>query len=238
MNHDEEKKRQYQSTPAQKVTSHIKQKYGLSMGDYEKMLADQGGVCAICGVAPDDTSNLWNRLVVDHDHETNRVRGLLCHRCNTGLGQFMDNINRLQQAVAYLGRRPHDANVRVDGHPPSAKKTVSVDFDATLYPFGDLLGYPKPLDGAVEFMQELDRRGYRIVIFTSRMSPVWWRNEGWDEEEAHGIQKKYIEQVLERDKIPYSEITSEKQPSIYYIDDRALTFTGDNWDQILLKLPQ
>lgn len=56
-------------------------KYGLTLGAYEKMLADQLSGCAICGKAP--TSG--RPLHVDHDHETGRVRGLLCSKCNQAM---------------------------------------------------------------------------------------------------------------------------------------------------------
>ncbi|MBW1743926.1 MAG: endonuclease VII domain-containing protein [Deltaproteobacteria bacterium] len=65
----------------------------------------QGGVCAICG---DPETNQRNgrtiRLSIDHDHETGQVRGLLCVRCNTGLGLFGDNIEVIQKVVDYLSR--------------------------------------------------------------------------------------------------------------------------------------
>jgi hypothetical protein len=63
------------------------------------MVAEQGGVCAICG-RPDPEH-------VDHDHETGAVRGILCFNCNGGLGQFRDDIDALQCAAVYLeGKTP------------------------------------------------------------------------------------------------------------------------------------
>jgi hypothetical protein len=65
---------------------------------YTKMYADQGGVCAVCGkVNPDDSS-----LAVDHCHETGKIRGLLCSKCNSGIGMLGDNIEGLQAALDYL----------------------------------------------------------------------------------------------------------------------------------------
>ena len=72
--------------------------YGMSDPDYEALLARQGGVCAICG------RKSRRRLVVDHCHVCDQVRGLLCHNCNLGLGNYCDDIGRLQAAIAYLQR--------------------------------------------------------------------------------------------------------------------------------------
>ena len=69
------------------------------MDDYEKMLAAQGGGCAICGTT--DTSP-WSCFCVDHDHTSGEVRGLLCRACNTCIGQAEDDTERLRKAIAYL----------------------------------------------------------------------------------------------------------------------------------------
>lgn len=62
----------------------LKTKYGISIDDYDSMMAEQGGVCKICrGLDPSG-----RRLAVDHCHETGRVRGLLCPSCNTALGRI------------------------------------------------------------------------------------------------------------------------------------------------------
>lgn len=66
----------------------LKQEYGMTLEDYYKRLADQGGVCAACGEPPTMTPKRGNRLVVDHDHETGRVRGLVHYRCNTMMTVF------------------------------------------------------------------------------------------------------------------------------------------------------
>jgi Recombination endonuclease VII len=78
--------------------------YGLTMAQFEKMAAAQGGVCAICKKAPyaDHPSPRKTRLSVDHDHATRAIRGLLCDKCNTGLGMFEDNPGLLAAAIAYL----------------------------------------------------------------------------------------------------------------------------------------
>lgn len=74
-------------------------RYGLTIDAYKSMLKAQGGVCKICGQPPCDR---WKRLHVDHDHSTQAVRGLLCHFCNTALGNFKDNPLLLAKAIYYL----------------------------------------------------------------------------------------------------------------------------------------
>ena len=76
-------------------------KYGVTMDQYEALLAEQGGGCAICG-SPTSGSEVRPHLAIDHDHETGAVRGLLCTSCNAGLGHFQDSAARLSAAAAYL----------------------------------------------------------------------------------------------------------------------------------------
>lgn len=83
----------------------LKRAYGITIDDYEKMEAEQGHVCAICGKterAVDRHSQLPRRLAVDHDHTTGKIRGLLCGDCNKGLGHFYDNPDLLELAIGYL----------------------------------------------------------------------------------------------------------------------------------------
>ena len=60
-------------------------KYGIRLEHYERMLAEQGGLCAICGKPPVATKNNNGYLDVDHDHISGVIRGLLCHPCNQGM---------------------------------------------------------------------------------------------------------------------------------------------------------
>lgn len=72
--------------------------YGLSTGEYDAMLARQDGRCAICHLRPRS-----KRLAVDHDHNTGRVRGLLCGSCNRRLlGAAHDDPAILRRALEYL----------------------------------------------------------------------------------------------------------------------------------------
>lgn len=76
---------------------HLERTYGITQIEYNQMLKDQNGTCAICG-----RNNKGRALNVDHDHETNVIRGLLCNMCNTGLGSFNDDTVTLEKAVEYL----------------------------------------------------------------------------------------------------------------------------------------
>ena len=71
----------------------------LSKAEYEALLQAQNNACAICRRSVEETNR---SLHVDHDHTTNLVRGLLCAKCNLGLGYFKDNINNLDAAKSYL----------------------------------------------------------------------------------------------------------------------------------------
>jgi 5-methylcytosine-specific restriction endonuclease McrA len=71
-------------------------RFGLTPQEYDDMAARQNHSCAVCGEK--DTK----ALAVDHDHDTGRVRGLLCGKCNTALGLMNDSIRRLRLAVDYL----------------------------------------------------------------------------------------------------------------------------------------
>jgi hypothetical protein len=75
-------------------TYHLTRRYGITAEEADTMLEEQGGVCAICRAAPAQH--------VDHDHETDAVRALLCFNCNGGLGQFKDDPNLLHVAAFYV----------------------------------------------------------------------------------------------------------------------------------------
>jgi hypothetical protein len=71
---------------------------GFTQEDFESKLSEQGGKCAICGTT-DSGSMAFH---ADHDHKTGQKRGVLCHKCNTGLGLLKDDINILCSAINYI----------------------------------------------------------------------------------------------------------------------------------------
>jgi hypothetical protein len=78
------------------------QHHGITVDQYKQMLADQEGKCAICREVPDH--GRWMDFVIDHNHTTGRVRGLLCTNCNFGLGHFDDSIERMTTAAMYIAK--------------------------------------------------------------------------------------------------------------------------------------
>ncbi len=77
----------------------MKSRYGITIDDYNRMFKEQEGRCKICGAHQSEFST---RLHVDHNHETGKVRGLLCNSCNMGIGNFKDNIDLLLDVIEYL----------------------------------------------------------------------------------------------------------------------------------------
>jgi hypothetical protein len=83
----------------------LRYKYGISVEQYLVMFNSQGSVCAICKkseTALDSYTGEVKNLAVDHNHETGKVRGLLCSACNRGLGYFKENIEALYSGIEYL----------------------------------------------------------------------------------------------------------------------------------------
>ena len=77
----------------------LKRLYGIDTDDYKKLTLAQSSCCAICKIPSSDLKKAFD---VDHDHETGRVRGLLCNNCNRGIGHLKDSVEILASAIAYL----------------------------------------------------------------------------------------------------------------------------------------
>lgn len=88
-------------SPARRAV-YLVRKYGITADDYETMLIGQGGGCAFCAKRPEDQNRYSTYLHVDHDHETGRVRGLLCGSCNLALGRLGDSPDAIRRVLTYL----------------------------------------------------------------------------------------------------------------------------------------
>jgi hypothetical protein len=86
-------------TPDRNRERYLKGTYGISSEEYNRLFEEQEGRCAICGEHQIESRE---HLFVDHNHEDGIIRGLLCHNCNVGLGNFHDDIELLEQAIIYL----------------------------------------------------------------------------------------------------------------------------------------
>ena len=89
-------------------SSYIEHTYGLSVAEYNKLLKEQNGLCAICGKPPNG-----KRLSIDHHHRNGRVRGLLFMHCNVILGHAFEKIKILEGALAYM-RKHHEIDIDWD----------------------------------------------------------------------------------------------------------------------------
>ena len=83
---------------------HLRRKYGITQADYDRMLAEQGGGCRICGRTAEQQTRYSAWLHIDHCHETGRIRGLLCDQHNLLLGRFDHDPALLRRAADYLDR--------------------------------------------------------------------------------------------------------------------------------------
>jgi hypothetical protein len=97
--------REYRAADKERVSainrrSLLKTRYGMTEKVFSMLLEAQDHCCAICGT--DDPGGRGDGFVVDHCHDTGKIRGLLCTSCNTGLGLFKDDANALSKAIEYL----------------------------------------------------------------------------------------------------------------------------------------
>lgn len=78
----------------------LKHYYGITLEQYDNMLAKQNGCCAVCG--KNTPGHNHKHFSVNHDHETGEIRGLLCNDCNRGIGLLGDNAENIKKALEYL----------------------------------------------------------------------------------------------------------------------------------------
>lgn len=89
------------NNPQKRYGSEIKRRYGCTLEQYNQMLIDQDGKCAVCGTLHNPAEKK-GRLYVDHCHSSGKVRALLCGSCNSMLGYSKDDIAILEKAIEYL----------------------------------------------------------------------------------------------------------------------------------------
>lgn len=96
----------YRAEQARRKRKSLLRKLGLTQERLDAIKEKQGGRCAICLNIPEPTPRQLIApvpgLVIDHDHDTGRFRGLICIKCNAGIGMFLDDPERLRRAIGYL----------------------------------------------------------------------------------------------------------------------------------------
>lgn len=103
----EHQRRFRDSQPDYNHTRNLQRRYGLSVDEYQTLLANQNFSCPICEVEISDTIEYKGKrpVAVDHNHETGDVRGILCSMCNLMLGHARENTSILYRAIVYLSER-------------------------------------------------------------------------------------------------------------------------------------
>lgn len=99
------KKKWKDGNPPKLRCGHLRKKYGITLAQWEELFTQQGNCCAVCKTTDPGTQN-WH---TDHCHTTGKVRGILCSRCNLGIGRFKDNADLFEAVAAYLRRNIRDA---------------------------------------------------------------------------------------------------------------------------------
>lgn len=80
---------------------HLKQRFGLTIESFNILLESQNFKCAICSCELDIENNSRD-VCIDHSHITSRIRGILCRKCNSGLGAFKDSLSVIEKAMQYI----------------------------------------------------------------------------------------------------------------------------------------
>jgi hypothetical protein len=90
------------NNPNSQPAYYRKSKYGITDAEFNSLLKNQNNVCAICRQS--ESKSRYKHLSVDHNHETGKIRGLLCSNCNTGIGLLKESTEILSSAIEYLSK--------------------------------------------------------------------------------------------------------------------------------------
>lgn len=93
---NERRKKYLESRPNRKKGYSLKYDFGMTYEQYEQLLIKQDGKCAVCKAEP-----TTRKLAVDHCHTSKKIRGLLCHRCNTALGLLKEDLDIMKSLMEY-----------------------------------------------------------------------------------------------------------------------------------------
>lgn len=108
-----QKESEYRNKNRQSIReNHSARKYGMTIEQYKEFIINHNNLCSICfkeETRKTRDGETTSTLCVDHCHDTGRVRGLVCHNCNNGLGRFFDSIELLQSAIDYLKKHQVEA---------------------------------------------------------------------------------------------------------------------------------
>jgi len=117
------------------------------------------------------------------------------------------------------------------GRPNIADGVILIDFDGVIAPFGHLFNFPEPLPGAIEALKAFQDAGMRVVIFTSRLSPIWLETV----QQTPMQHINYINEYLGKYGFEPYAITAQKVPAIAYVDDNAYRY-DNNWTEIVERI--
>ncbi len=91
-------------SPERKRELHLQRAYGITVEEYSARLKQQDNKCACCGTTEAGGRHDTSFFVVDHCHDSGKVRGLLCHNCNTALGLLRDDVSTIANLISYLAK--------------------------------------------------------------------------------------------------------------------------------------
>jgi hypothetical protein len=95
----------YENNKNRSRNVYLKRVFGITLEEYNNLMVKQNNCCAICGEPPVIGEKSFP---VDHDHETGKVRGLLCRGCNVGIGNLKDSVELLEKAIMYIKKFRED----------------------------------------------------------------------------------------------------------------------------------